>query len=67
MLGEKIQAMRCPDVGVINGLQIPFPPLPDGGLEILVGVEETCLDKLLCEPLWNKYAVPRTPGERRPR
>lgn len=48
-------------MGVINGLQIPFPPLglPEGGLEVLVGVEESCLDRLLHEPLWAKYATLR--------
>lgn len=59
MLGDKIQAMRCPDVGVINGLQIPFPPLPNGGVEVLVGVEENCVDELLHEPVWNQHAVLR--------
>lgn len=65
LLGNKIQAMRCPDVGVIHGLQIPFPPLPNGGLEVLVGVEERHLDGLLHDPVWTKYAVPRSPCEGR--
>jgi hypothetical protein len=52
----KIQAVRSPSIGVINGLQVIFPVLPDGGLEVLVGVEQNCLDKLLQDPLWNKFA-----------
>lgn len=63
LLGNKIQAMRCPDVGVINGLQIPFPPLPDGGLEVLIGVEQNQLSRLLHDPVFTKYAVPRSPCE----
>lgn len=55
----KIQAVRSPSLGVINGLQVIFPVLPDGGLEVLVGVEQNCLDKLLHEPLWNKFAKAR--------
>lgn len=55
-LGEKVQAVRSPEVGVINGLQITFPTPAQGGLEVLIGVEDKCLDKLLHEPLWNKYA-----------
>lgn len=55
----KIEAVRVPSVGVLNGTQIVFPPLPDGGVEILVGVEEDCLDRLLSEPLWMKFAVAR--------
>ncbi|KAJ9133262.1 Enoyl-hydratase isomerase family [Pleurostoma richardsiae] len=58
-LGGKIQAVRAPSVGVINGLQVALPVLPDGGMEILVGVEESCLDRLLHEPLWMKFAQPR--------
>lgn len=58
-LGDRIQAVRSPSVGVINGLQVILPALPDGGIEVLVGVEQTCLKKLLVEPLWNKFAIAR--------
>ncbi|KAK2017653.1 hypothetical protein LZ32DRAFT_576587 [Colletotrichum eremochloae] len=58
-LGGKIQAVRAPHVGVINGLQVVMPILPDGGMEILVGVEKDCLDRLLHEPLWMKFAEAR--------
>ncbi|KAK1676802.1 transferase family-domain-containing protein [Colletotrichum godetiae] len=59
VLGDTIQAVRAPHVGVINGLQVVMPILPDGGMEILVGVEKDCLDRLLHEPLWMKYAETR--------
>lgn len=55
----RIEAVRTPSVGCINGLQIVLPQLPDGGVEILIGVEEGCLGSLLEEPLWMKYAVAR--------
>lgn len=57
-LGDRVQAVRSPDVGVINGLQITFPAPAQGGLEVLIGVEQSCLDKLLHDPLWMKYASP---------
>lgn len=56
-LGDKIQAVRSPEVGVINGTQVTLPAPVQGGLEVLVGVEESCLEKLLHDPLWNKFAV----------
>lgn len=59
LLGGKIDAVRTPHVGVINGLQVVLPVLPDGGMEILVGIKEDCLDRLLREPLWTKFAVAR--------
>ncbi|TDZ54430.1 Acyltransferase BOA11 [Colletotrichum trifolii] len=58
-LGGSIEAVRAPHVGVINGLQVVLPVLPDGGMEIMVGVEENSLDRLLHEPLWMKFAEPR--------
>lgn len=58
-LGGNIKAVRGHSVGVINGLQVILPELPDGGLEVLVGVEESCLERLMNEPLWNKFAVAR--------
>ncbi|KAL1982376.1 hypothetical protein VTN96DRAFT_1407 [Rasamsonia emersonii] len=59
LLGGKIDAVRAPHVGVINGLQVVLPVLPDGGIEVLVGVEASCLDRLLHEPLWTKFAEAR--------
>ncbi|KAF6792698.1 hypothetical protein CMUS01_16137 [Colletotrichum musicola] len=58
-LGDTIRAVRSPHVGVINGAQVVLPMLPDGGMEMLVGVEASCLDRLLREPLWMKFAMPR--------
>ncbi|KAL1997859.1 hypothetical protein VTN02DRAFT_551 [Thermoascus thermophilus] len=55
-LGGRIDAVRAPHVGVINGLQVVLPVLPDGGVEVLVGVEAGCLDRLLREPLWTRFA-----------
>ncbi|KAJ5779902.1 hypothetical protein N7457_007622 [Penicillium paradoxum] len=58
LLGN-IQAVRVPHVGCINGGQVVLPLLPNGGMEILVGVEENCLDRLLNDPLFTKYGVAR--------
>jgi hypothetical protein len=46
-------------VGIINGLQVVLPALPDGGVEVLVGVEESSLERLLSEPLWTRFAEAR--------
>ncbi|CAJ2503151.1 Uu.00g105450.m01.CDS01 [Anthostomella pinea] len=56
-LGNKVQACRSPDVGVINGGSLVVPALPEGGIEILVGVETKCLPRLLKDPLLAKYAT----------
>ncbi|KAJ6189971.1 hypothetical protein N7519_004879 [Penicillium mononematosum] len=59
LLGNNIEAVRMPHVGCINGCQVVLPVLPNGGIEILVGVEESCLDRLLDDPLFTKYGVAR--------
>lgn len=59
LLGGKIDAVRVPNVGCINGCQVVLPVLPDGGMEVLVGVEGTCLDRLLKDPLLNRFGVAR--------
>lgn len=55
-LGRKIEAVRSPDVGVLNGLQIVLPVLPDDGLEVLMGVAESCIGRLMHDPLWTRFA-----------
>ncbi|KAI0389831.1 transferase family-domain-containing protein [Xylariaceae sp. FL0594] len=59
-LGGQIQALRSPDIGVINGGSLVLPALPGGGIEILIGVETKSLKKLLDDPLLAKYATPVT-------
>ncbi|KAI1159260.1 transferase family-domain-containing protein [Nemania serpens] len=56
-LGGKIQAVRSPDVGVINGGSLVLPALPDGGIELIIGVESKSLPRLLKDPLLAKYAT----------
>ncbi|KAF4760295.1 hypothetical protein N7455_012731 [Penicillium solitum] len=59
LLGNNIEAVRVPHVGCINGCQVVLPVLPNGGMEILVGVEESSLDRLLDDSLFTKYGVAR--------
>lgn len=62
MFGGRVQAVRCPNVGVINGCQCVLPALPEemgGGLEVAIGVEEKSLYRLDHNELWNKYAKRR--------
>ncbi|KAI1308307.1 transferase family-domain-containing protein [Xylaria venustula] len=56
-LGGKIQAVRSPDVGVINGGSLVLPSLPGGGIELIIGVESKSLPRLLKDPLLAKYAT----------
>ncbi|PYH89006.1 hypothetical protein BO71DRAFT_423304 [Aspergillus ellipticus CBS 707.79] len=59
LLGHRIEAVRSPHCGIINGLQLVLPAPPGGGLEILIRVESNCLDRLLHDPVWMKYATAR--------
>ena len=54
-LGGKIQAVRSPDVGVINGGSLVLPKLPQGGIELIIGVESKCLPRLLADPFLAKF------------
>ncbi|KAI1125168.1 transferase family-domain-containing protein [Nemania abortiva] len=56
-LGGKIEAVRSPDVGVINGGSLVLPALPCGGIELIIGVESKSLPRLLKDPLLAKYAT----------
>ncbi|KAJ5731189.1 uncharacterized protein N7483_005697 [Penicillium malachiteum] len=59
-LGHRLDALRVPVNGLVNGMQLVLPMLPDGGMEVLIGVEEHNLDRLLNEPGLREFAVPRT-------
>lgn len=59
LLGNRIQAIRSPSTGILNGMQIMFPYMPDGGREVLVGIGENCLQSLIDDLLWSKYAETR--------
>lgn len=59
LLGNKIEAVRVPHIGCINGLSIVLPMLPNGGMEVLVGVEGKSLDRLLNDPMITKFGVAR--------
>ncbi|KAF4778552.1 hypothetical protein HER10_EVM0006847 [Colletotrichum scovillei] len=58
-LGGKIAAIRSPSCGILNGMQIMYPQHPDGGREMLVGIYESCLEKLCNDPTWTRYAKRR--------
>ncbi|PWY73063.1 hypothetical protein BO70DRAFT_389336 [Aspergillus heteromorphus CBS 117.55] len=58
-LGHRIDAVRLPHCGLLNGTQLVLPVPPEGGLEVLLGVDGGCLDRLLQDQLWMKYAVAR--------
>ncbi|KAK7739577.1 hypothetical protein SLS63_001923 [Diaporthe eres] len=54
-LGDRIRAIRSPSNGILNGMQIMMPELPDGGREMLCGVNEEDLPRLMADPIWRKY------------
>ncbi|KAL4913545.1 hypothetical protein BDW62DRAFT_214113 [Aspergillus aurantiobrunneus] len=64
--GSRIEAVRVPHVGCINGCQVVLPVLPDGGMEVVVGVEESCLHRLLEDPLLAKVWMSRCQKKTRP-
>lgn len=55
-LGGTVQAVRSPEVGIINGGSLVLPKLPDGGIELIIGVESKCLPRLLADPFLAKFA-----------
>ncbi|KAI0481915.1 hypothetical protein GGR56DRAFT_684351 [Xylariaceae sp. FL0804] len=55
-LGGKAQSSRVPDLGFLNGAQLVLPVLPDGSIELALGVESKALSRLLKDPLLAKYA-----------
>ncbi|KAJ9149250.1 Enoyl-hydratase isomerase family [Pleurostoma richardsiae] len=59
MLGGRIEAVRCPNNGILPGCQVILPTLPDGGIELLVGTEGEFLHRLSNDPLWMKFAEAR--------
>ncbi|KAL4728180.1 hypothetical protein ACLX1H_004918 [Fusarium chlamydosporum] len=59
LLGDKIEAVRCPNTGILPGCHVVLPTLSDGGIEVVFGTEGRLLQKVLEEPLWMKFAEPR--------
>ncbi|KAK7528772.1 trichothecene 3-o-acetyltransferase [Phyllosticta citriasiana] len=52
----KVQTMRLPVTGMLQCLEAVFPRLPDGGLEVYVGVKKSRLDRLRKNPEWRRFA-----------
>ncbi|KAK7534671.1 trichothecene 3-o-acetyltransferase [Phyllosticta citricarpa] len=52
----KVQSMRLPVTGMLQCLEAVLPRLPDGGLEVYVGVEKSRLDRLRKNPEWRRFA-----------
>ncbi|KAF5980221.1 trichothecene 3-o-acetyltransferase [Fusarium coicis] len=59
MLGDRIETIRCPDTGILPGCHVVLPTLPDGGVEVVFGTEGKLLQKVLDDPPWMRFAVPR--------
>lgn len=58
MLGGRIEAVRMPRIGMIHGAQVVLPVLPNGGVEVMTGIEGEFLDRLLQDPVLRRFAVP---------
>ncbi|KAK6823017.1 hypothetical protein PG987_014562 [Apiospora arundinis] len=57
ILGDRVKAMRAPSVGVCHGFQVILPDRPDKpGVEMMVGVENSAIERLMKHALWTKYA-----------
>lgn len=59
LLGNKIEAVRSPNNGILPGCAVILPRRKDGGLELLVGTEGALLPKLCQDPIFMEYAVAR--------
>ncbi|EWY79989.1 hypothetical protein FOCG_17770 [Fusarium oxysporum f. sp. radicis-lycopersici 26381] len=59
LLGDRIEAIRCPNTGILPGCHAVLPTLPDGGVEVVFGTEGELLQKVLDDPLWMKFAESR--------
>ncbi|KAJ4249829.1 hypothetical protein NW762_012172 [Fusarium torreyae] len=59
LLGGKIEAIRCPNTGILPGTHVVLPTLPDGGVEVVFGTEGALLEKVLKDPLWMRFAEAR--------
>ncbi|KAF4452076.1 hypothetical protein F53441_5007 [Fusarium austroafricanum] len=59
LLGGKIEAIRCPNTGILPGCHVVLPTLPNGGVEVVFGTEGALLQEVLEDPLWMKFAEPR--------
>ncbi|KAK8057952.1 transferase [Apiospora saccharicola] len=56
-LGGSLKALRAPSVGVCHGFHIVLPDRPEKpGIEMIVGVENSAIDRLMKHPVWTKYA-----------
>jgi hypothetical protein len=58
ILGGRIEAVRMPRIGMIHGAQVVLPVLPNGGVEVMAGIEGEFLERLLQEPILRRFAVP---------
>jgi hypothetical protein len=52
-----IDAFRLPATGMVPGLHIVLPRLPDGGCEIMVSESEGAIVELMKDPEWVRFAV----------
>lgn len=59
LLGNRVEAIRCPNTGILPGCHVVLPTLPDGGIEVVFGTEGELLKKVLEDPLWMEFAEPR--------
>ncbi|KIL86205.1 hypothetical protein FAVG1_10602 [Fusarium avenaceum] len=59
LLGNRVEAIRCPNTGILPGCHVVLPTLPDGGIEVVFGTEGELLQKVLEDPLWMEFAEPR--------
>ncbi|KAF4957000.1 hypothetical protein FGADI_3412 [Fusarium gaditjirri] len=59
LFGDRIEAIRCPNTGILPGCHVVLPTLPDGGVEVVFGTEGALLEKVLEDPIWMKFAEPR--------
>ncbi|CAD0088167.1 unnamed protein product [Aureobasidium mustum] len=61
----KIECVRFPTGGLFNGLSMIYSQLTSGngvGMEIAIGLDQCCFEKLEKDPIWCRYTKSTDPG-----
>ncbi|KAJ4017874.1 hypothetical protein NW752_001779 [Fusarium irregulare] len=57
-LGDRMQALRPPKVGITHAMHVLLPHRPEAGpgIEVFVNTENSAMEGLMDDPLWRQYA-----------
>ncbi|KAL4731272.1 hypothetical protein ACLX1H_000237 [Fusarium chlamydosporum] len=57
-LGDRLQALRPPKVGITHAMHVLLPQRPEAGpgIEVFVNTENSAMETLLNDPVWKQFA-----------